>query len=251
MAFEASAERARDARVHLDHDHPPGGGVDRELDVGAAGIDPDLAQDRDRGVAHPLVFLVGQGQRGRHGDAVAGVDAHRIDVLDRADDDAVVRAVADHLHLVLLPAQDRLVDLDLADRRGLQARDDDLVEFLAVVGDAAAGAAQREGGPDDRRQADLGQGVASLRPATARPGSAAGQARSAPWPGGTARGPRPWRWPRGEAPISSTPNRSSVPSRASAMATLSAVWPPMVGSSASGRSRSMILATIAGVTGSM
>ena len=55
----------------------------------------------------------------------------------------------------------------------------------------------------------------------------------------------------GEAPISSTPSRSSVPSRASAMATLSAVCPPMVGSSASGRSRSMILATIPGVTGSM
>ena len=35
------------------------------------------------------------------------------------------------------------------------------------------------------------------------------------------------------------------------MATLSAVWPPMVGSTASGRSRSMILATIAGVIGSM
>ena len=55
----------------------------------------------------------------------------------------------------------------------------------------------------------------------------------------------------GEAPISSTPSRSSVPSRASAMATLSAVCPPMVGRSASGRSRSRILATIPGVTGSM
>jgi hypothetical protein len=32
---------------------------------------------------------------------------------------------------------------------------DDLVEFRAVVGDAAAGAAQREGGADDGRQAEL------------------------------------------------------------------------------------------------
>ena len=54
----------------------------------------------------------------------------------------------------------------------------------------------------------------------------------------------------GEAPISLTPRRASVPSLASAMAVLSAVWPPMVGRSASGRSFSMILATIAGVTGS-
>ena len=45
----------------------------------------------------------------------------------------------------------------------------------------------------------------------------------------------------GEAPISSTPSRSSVPSRARAMAVLSAVWPPMVGRSASGRSRSQDL----------
>ena len=37
----------------------------------------------------------------------------------------------------------------------------------------------------------------------------------------------------------------------SASAVLRPVWPPMVGSSASGRSFSMILATISGVIGSM
>ena len=53
------------------------------------------------------------------------------------------------------------------------------------------------------------------------------------------------------APIISTPNFSSTPSFSSASAVLSAVWPPMVGSSASGRSFSMILATISGVIGSI
>ena len=53
------------------------------------------------------------------------------------------------------------------------------------------------------------------------------------------------------APMSSTPKRSSVPSSCSATARFSAVWPPTVGSSASGRSRSMILATNSGVSGSM
>ena len=53
------------------------------------------------------------------------------------------------------------------------------------------------------------------------------------------------------APISSTPSRSSVPSLYSASAVLSAVCPPIVGSSASGRSFSMILATISGVIGSI
>ena len=42
------------------------------------------------------------------------------------------------------------------------------------------------------------------------------------------------------APIISTPNLSSTPSRARSSAQLSAVCPPIVGSSASGRSFSMI-----------
>jgi hypothetical protein len=54
-----------------------------------------------------------------------------------------------------------------------------------------------------------------------------------------------------EAPIISTPNFSRIPSRARSSAQLSAVWPPMVGSSASGRSFSMMRATTCQVTGSM
>jgi hypothetical protein len=53
------------------------------------------------------------------------------------------------------------------------------------------------------------------------------------------------------APISSTPYRSSTPSAASAIAVFSAVWPPMVGSSASGFSLAMIFSTISGVIGSI
>ena len=53
------------------------------------------------------------------------------------------------------------------------------------------------------------------------------------------------------APIILTPNLSSTPILRSDSAVLSAVCPPMVGSSASGRSFSMILATISGVIGSM
>ena len=59
------------------------------------------------------------------------------------------------------------------------------------------------------------------------------------------------------APIISTPNLSSTPILRSDSAVLSAVWPPMVGSSTSlssgraARSCSMILATISGVIGSI
>ncbi|OPY10158.1 MAG: hypothetical protein A4E67_00670 [Syntrophaceae bacterium PtaB.Bin038] len=53
-----------------------------------------------------------------------------------------------------------------------------------------------------------------------------------------------------EAPISSTPYFSSTPSPATPTAVLRPVWPPRVGRIASGRSRSMILATASGVMGS-
>ncbi len=81
------------------------------------------------------------------------MDAHRIDVLDRADDDAVVVLVADDLHLELLPAEHRFLDQDLVGRRGVEAAEHELVELVERVGDAAAGAGEREGGADDRRQA--------------------------------------------------------------------------------------------------
>jgi hypothetical protein len=67
----------------------------------------------DRGVAHHLVLAVGERHRRRHRDRVAGVHAHRIEVLDRADDDDVVGAVAHHLELVLLPAEQRALDQHL------------------------------------------------------------------------------------------------------------------------------------------
>src|SRR5713101_6728431 len=51
---------------------------------------------------------------------IARVHAHRVEVLDRADDDDVVLGVAHHLELELLPAGDRLLDEDLVGGRRLQ-----------------------------------------------------------------------------------------------------------------------------------
>ena len=53
------------------------------------------------------------------------------------------------------------------------------------------------------------------------------------------------------APMISTPPASSTPSRTRSSAQFRAVWPPIVGSSASGRSAAMILATVRHSTGSM
>ncbi len=55
----------------------------------------------------------------------------------------------------------------------------------------------------------------------------------------------------GVAPIISTPYFSSTPSRSRSSAQLSAVWPPMVGRMAPGRSRSMMRSTTRQSMGSM
>ena len=54
-----------------------------------------------------------------------------------------------------------------------------------------------------------------------------------------------------EAAMSSTPCFSSTPSRTRSSAVFNAVWPPIVGSSASGLSFSMMRATVRQFTGSM
>ena len=156
----------------------PFGRVDRELDVRPAGLDADLADDQPRGVAHPLVFLVAERQDRRHGDAVAGVHAHRIDVLDRADDDEVVGDVAHHLELEFLPADDRFLDEHLVHRAQLEPALGELAELLDVVGDAAADAAERERRPDDQREAERAREIDRLRQACAPGRSAARRGRS-------------------------------------------------------------------------
>ena len=109
-----------------------------------------------------LVLHVRERLLRRHRDRVAGVHAHRVHVLDRADDHHVVRVVAHHLELELAPADHRLLHQHLADR----ARGQTLAHHLAVLGcgarDAAALAAHREAGAHDRRQADVLEGALGL-----------------------------------------------------------------------------------------
>ena len=62
---------ARDARVHLDHEDLLGLGIDGELHVRAARLDPDRADHGDRLVAQLLVEAVGQRLLRGDGDRVA------------------------------------------------------------------------------------------------------------------------------------------------------------------------------------
>ena len=103
-----------DARVHLDHDHAAVIGMDRELDIGTARLDTDLADYRNTGVTHPLVFFVGQRLSRCDRNRIARVYAHWIKVLDGANDDDIVIEVTHDLHLVFFPANDRLFNEHLS-----------------------------------------------------------------------------------------------------------------------------------------
>ena len=62
-------------------------------------------------------------------------------------------AVAHDFVLDLLPAEETALDEHLVDRAGCEAGPDEVLVLLRRVGDAAAGATERIGGPDHQRQA--------------------------------------------------------------------------------------------------
>ena len=182
---------------------------------------------------------------------VAGVNAHRVEVLDRADDDDVVGLVAHHLQLELLPADDRFLDQHLADRARVEPAGDEVDELLAVVGDAAAGAAQREARPQHARQADL---LDASRASASDAGDDRLRHRDADLDHRLLEllavlglvddvGPR--------ADHLDLVLFQHAVLRYRSIAVLRPVWPPSVGSSASGRSFSMIFSTTSQVIGSM
>ena len=111
---------------------------------------PTRRMQANAALAHLPGTDVGE-RLGRDRDRVAGVDAHRVEVLDRADDHAVVGAVAHDLELVLLPICDRPLDEDLADGAGVEAVGRHAPELVGG-GDAGALAAEDERGADHHRQ---------------------------------------------------------------------------------------------------
>ena len=160
--MDASADERLTRGIDLDDRVVVGVGRERELDVAAA-LDAERPDDGQGRGAEPLVDRVGQRLDGRDHDGVAGMDAQRIDVLHGADRDAGVVRVAHDLVLDLLPADQAALDHHLADGAQPEAGAAALPIRLLGVHDAAAGATQREGGPDDRGQADDAQGVVDAR----------------------------------------------------------------------------------------
>ena len=103
-------------KAGVDLDHPVVGAcwIERILDVALAD-DAQVPDNVDGESAEELVLLVVQGLSRRDDDRLAGVNAHRVEVLHVADGDAVVLLIADDLVLDLLPAAQIFLDKDLLD----------------------------------------------------------------------------------------------------------------------------------------
>ena len=78
---------------------------------------------------------------------------HRIQIFNRAYDDAVVRLIAHHLHLEFFPAQQRFFDQQLTGGRCLQATLANCLELFGVVSNTASGSTQRKARSNDSRKA--------------------------------------------------------------------------------------------------
>ena len=147
--------------VDLDDVVAEGLGVQGELDV-AASLDLQCPDQPQGAVPQEVVLLVGEGLAGGHHDGVAGVDAHRVDVLHVAYGDGGVVGVPHHLVLDLLVALDALLDEHLVDRGELQGVAHHVPQLSVVGGEAAAGAPQGEGRAQYHRVADLFSGLEGL-----------------------------------------------------------------------------------------
>ena len=151
-----------DARVHLYDDHPAVRRVDRELYVGAAGLDADLPYDGDGRVPHPLVLDVGKRLHWRDGDGVPCMYAHGVEVLYGTDYHHVVLPVAHDLQLELLPPEHGLLYKHFAYHAVLEAHVGYLFELFRRRRYPAAGAAKREAWPYYDGKAYLFEGLPGL-----------------------------------------------------------------------------------------
>ena len=80
--------------------------------------------------------------------------SHRIDVLDRANDHAIVVFVPNDFEFVFLPTSDGTLDENFADWRRGKADFSDLAKVSFVVSNSGPGASEDVRGTDDDRESD-------------------------------------------------------------------------------------------------
>ncbi len=136
--FAGQRRAARDTRIHFDHYHTAVFWVHGELYVRSARFYADFADNRGSSVAHALIFLVRQRLRGSHGDRVAGVHAHRVEVFDGTNHHEVVAEIAHHFQLVLFPAKHGFFHQRFVHRTHVQSVRDGFSKLFLVVSDGTA-----------------------------------------------------------------------------------------------------------------
>ena len=155
--FRREGGRSRDARIHLDHAQLSRVTLARELDVRSTALHAYCPHHCGGRVAQLLIRMIRQRHLRRDRHRVSGVDTHRIDVLDRADDHDVVLAIAHDLELELVPAAHRLLDEHLSDRALEDAELDLAVQLVNRLDEAPTVAAEGKCRPDDGRRRQAGQ----------------------------------------------------------------------------------------------
>ena len=80
--------------------------------------------------------------------------AHRIEIFNRADDDAVVLLVAHHLHLNFFPTDQGFLNQQFVRRAGFKTAFANRQKLLLVVGNPAARPAERKGRANDHGETD-------------------------------------------------------------------------------------------------
>ena len=150
-------ERRRTARARVDFDNNDavGNRIVRELNVRAAD-DADLFDDAVRVTFEAFLQLLANRQHRRGAEGVAGVNAHRVDVFDKADGNQFIVRVADDFDFQFFPTGDRFFDQNFRNHRSGQTASDDGAEFFRIVRDPAAGAAHRVRRTHDARISELG-----------------------------------------------------------------------------------------------
>ena len=126
------------------------------MNIATAGFNADLANDRQRRIAHALVLAVAQGLNRRDGDAVTGMNAHRIKVLNRTNDDDVIIFIAHHLQLEFLPAVQRFFNRKFTGTRQHQPAFCDGFELFCGGDQTAAGTAHGKRRTNHRRRRTTG-----------------------------------------------------------------------------------------------
>ena len=128
-------------RVNFDYIITVGIRVERKLYVAGAAY-AEFAYNVDRSLTKHLYFMVAQGLCRCGNNGVARMHANRVKVFHGANGNAVIVSVAQNFVFNFFPAGNTAFNQGLADKAVQKALAYNIVQFLVVVGNAAAGAAQ-------------------------------------------------------------------------------------------------------------